>query len=136
LSTTQPQLTISRETIVLVAVGLVDLSLTLLLVNRFNALEANPLMGFFLRRGVWSFDAEGGDRRIRADVGMGGLRAGSRDGHGHARPGRTCLEETKPRDSLSNPRKVVPGRYLPGTTFSATDVVPRAYGMEGQHRFT
>jgi hypothetical protein len=55
LSTTQPQLTISRETIVLVAVGLVDLSLTLLLVNRFNALEANPLMGFFLRRGVWSF---------------------------------------------------------------------------------
>lgn len=55
LTTSQSQLTISRESIILVAICVVDLGLTLLLVNRYNALEANPLMGFFLRRGVWSF---------------------------------------------------------------------------------
>jgi hypothetical protein len=55
VNATESRMSISRESIILLGICIVDLALTLLLVGRYNALEANPLMGFFLRRGVWSF---------------------------------------------------------------------------------
>lgn len=48
-------MTLTRESMVLMAICAFDLASTLLLLNTHRALEGNPLMSFYLRYGVGTF---------------------------------------------------------------------------------
>lgn len=49
------RLTLTRESLLLIGISVVDLAATLLLVGTNVAAEGNPVMGFYLRYGVGTF---------------------------------------------------------------------------------
>ncbi|MCE5314883.1 MAG: DUF5658 family protein [Armatimonadota bacterium] len=48
-------MTLTRESIILIAICVIDLVVTLLLVNTKTAVEGNPLMAFYLKYGTGTF---------------------------------------------------------------------------------
>lgn len=49
------RLTLSRDSIILIAIGMADLISTVILLNAGGAVEGNPVMAYFLRYGICVF---------------------------------------------------------------------------------
>jgi len=50
-----PDMTLTKESLLLIGICTVDLASTLLLLNKGGATEGNPLMSFYLRYGIGTF---------------------------------------------------------------------------------